>query len=91
MFNIDDHQPAEQRLEDMTRTLHNLIAQAGPLSHSAEQARRQLNTFESGGHLTVEERLEGIRRITREFRAGRLFDNSHHHPGDRKPKRGTSA
>ncbi len=84
---MPDHQTAEERLESLIRALHSQIAQAGPLSHSAEQARRQLNTFESRGGTTVEEQLESIRRITRDFQAGRLFNRTHHHPGDRPPKR----
>lgn len=86
---LPDYQPTEERLEGLIRALHSQIAQAGPLSHSAEQAQRRLNTLQSRGGLTAEEQLENIRQITLEFRAGRLFDNTHH-PGDRKPKRGST-
>lgn len=82
---IPDHQPAAEHLEGLVNGLRKALKEAPWGSHAAKNARLALDSLERDTGLTTAQRLQTVRDIAQSYRANKLLDFSHHHPGDRPP------
>lgn len=74
----------EEALENGITVLRKYIRESPPLSYTAEMARRTIAAVQNpNSPLTTEQKFVAVTTAVRGYKALRLLDSSHHHPGDR--------